>query len=187
MKARHPLPKGFGAAPAPASAAGARAAGLSQVVARCPPGFDPAGRVRVSDVWPLAATPLALAALAGAAECAALRTGAVAAEWGLGSLAVAAGQVAGDLVAAAVAASAGLAGEPVVRLWLRGDGRRMLVAVWDGRPEPPAGAGTGEWPYAGIAAECGWHEYQAGKACWAVLSWRDARPGAAGPSPGEPS
>jgi hypothetical protein len=92
--------------------------------------------------------------------------------------------VARDLVAGAVAASAGLAGEPVVHLWLRGDGgsRRMLVAAWDGRAEPPGGLGVGEWPFAGIVAELGWHAHEAGKTCWAVLSWRDARLGAGEPS-----
>jgi hypothetical protein len=127
--------------------------------------------------WPLGAVPLALAALPDAASCAALRARLVAAEWGLGSLAVAVEQVARELVTGAVAASAGLPGQPVVRLWLRGDGRRMLIAVWDGCPRPPAGDGGVRWPFVGIAVQRGWYEHEGGKACWAVLSWRDARPG----------
>jgi hypothetical protein len=89
-----------------------------------------------------------------------------------------------DLVAGAVAASQGLAGEPVVHLWLRGDGssKRMLIAAWDGRTQSPAGDGAAEWPFAGIAARRGWHAHEAGKICWAVLSWRDARPGGGGAS-----
>jgi len=51
------------------------------------------------DAWPRSAAPLALAALPGAPSCAAFRTRLVAAEWGLGALAVAAEQVARDLVA----------------------------------------------------------------------------------------
>jgi hypothetical protein len=185
MKAGSPSPNDPGSPPVPVPPAGALPApppGETGDRAGFPPGLDPAGRARVSEAWPLAAAPLALAALPGAAECAALRAGLVAAEWGLGSLAVAARQVARDLVTAAVAASAGLAGEPAVRLWLRSDGRRMLIAVWDGRADPPAGDDAGEWPYAGIAAERGWHEHEAGKTCWAVLSWRDASPGAGEPS-----
>jgi hypothetical protein len=181
MKARPPSLNASGIPPAPAPATDVPAAPVTvpnRIVAGFRPGFDPASRVRMGDVWPLAASPLALGALPGAAECAALRAGLVATEWGLGSLAVAVEQVSRDLVAVAVMASAALAGEPVVHLWLRGDGRRVLVAVWDGRAEPPAEDGAGEWPLAGIAVERGWHGHEAGKACWAVLSGRDARPGA---------
>jgi hypothetical protein len=64
----------------------------------------------------------------------------------------------------------------VVRLWLRGDGSRMLLAVWDGCPQPSAVTEAGEWPFAGIAVQRGWHEHQSGKTCWAVLSWRDVPP-----------
>jgi hypothetical protein len=117
------------------------------------------------DVWPLSAAPLTLAALPQAPSCAGLRTRVVAAEWGLGSLAVAAGQVARDLVAAAVAACGGLPGQPVVRLWLRGDGSRMLLAVWDGCPQPSPAAEAGEWPFTGVAVQRGWHEHASGKAC----------------------
>jgi hypothetical protein len=107
---------------------------------------------------------------------ASLPTQVVAAEWGLGSLAVAAEQIARHLVAAAVAACGSLPGQPVVRLWLRGDGSRMLLAVWDGCPQPSAVTEAGEWPFAGIAVQRGWHEHQSGKTCWAVLSWRDVPP-----------
>jgi hypothetical protein len=175
MKARPPRLNALGIPPPPAAAPAAPGGQVSRTAAGFPPGLDPAGRVRVSDVWPLGAAPLALAAMPGAAECAALRARVVAAEWGLGSLAVAAERVARDLAAAAVSASQGLAGEPVVRLWLHGDGTRMLVAVWDGSAEPPGRDGAGKWPFAGIAAERGWHRRGAGKSCWVVLSWRGAR------------
>jgi hypothetical protein len=49
----------------------------------------------------------------------------------------------------------------------------MLIAIWDGRPEPPADECAGEWLFAGIALQRGWHEQEGGKTCWAVLSWLD--------------
>lgn len=142
---------------------------------------EPRLGVRMREVWPLSAAPLTLAALPDALpdapSCAALRARLVAAEWGLGSLAVAAEQVARDLVADAVTASAELPGPPVVRLWLRGDGRRMLLAVWDGCPRPPVGDAAVRWPFGGIAADCGWHAHEGGKTRWTVLTWRNARRG----------
>lgn len=142
---------------------------------------EPRLGVRMREVWPLSAAPLTLAALPDALpdapSCAALRARLVAAEWGLGSLAVAAEQVARGLVTGAVMASAGLPGQPVVRLWLRGDGKRMLIAAWDGCPQPPAGDGAVRWPFAVIAVQHGWHEHEGGKTCWSVLSWRDDQPG----------
>jgi hypothetical protein len=104
-------------------------------------------------------------------------------EWGLGSLAVAAEQVARDLVVDAVAASEGLPGQPVVQLWLRGDGRRMLLAVWDGCPLPPVRVAAVQWPFGGIAVEGGWYEHEGGKTCWSLLSWRDAHPEVAAGQP----
>jgi hypothetical protein len=135
------------------------------------------------DAWPLSAAPLALAALPDASSCAGLRARLVAAEWGLGSLAVAAEQVARDLVVDAVAASEGLPGQPVVQLWLRGDGRRMLLAVWDGCPLPPVRVAAVQWPFGGIAVEGGWYEHEGGKTCWSLLSWRDAHPEVAAGQP----
>jgi hypothetical protein len=140
-----------------------------------PPGVDPAGRVPARGAWPLSA-PLALGALPGAEECASLHARLVAAEWGLGRLAGAAAQVAGELVGGAIAASRVLQGQPVVRLWLRGDRERLLVAAWDAVPAPPAAGGWREWPFSGVAGKRGWHEYEGGKTCWSVLSWRE--PGA---------
>jgi hypothetical protein len=176
------LPNGSG--PLPHSAlpvsSGGTVTGASSAAAGFSPGDGPPGGIRMREVWPLSATPLALAALPDASACAALRSRLVAAEWGLGSLGVAAEQAARGLAVAAVVASAGLPGQPVVRLWLRSDGRRMLIAVWDGCPQSPAWDNATQWPFAGIAVQRGWHEHEGGKTCWSVLSWRDARPGFSG-------
>jgi hypothetical protein len=186
VKTTSHIPNGPGIlppSPAPASGRPAPVTEASRIRAGFPPGADPAGQARVRDAWPLSAAPLALAALPGADECASLRARLVAAEWGLGRLAAATGHVARDLMASAVAASQGLPGQPVVRLWLRGDGSRLLIAVWDGCAGPSAGNGEGEWPFSGVTEERGWHEHDGGRTCWSVLSWRVAHPGTAAGRP----
>ena len=144
---------------------------------RFPPGVDPAGRLPVSVAWPMAA-PLELGALPDAAMCAALHAKVVAAEWSLARLSAAAGYVAAGMVTQAVAASRRLPGVPPVRLWPRSDGMRILIAVWDACPKPPAWPAGQDWPFKAVARERGWHACRGGRACWAVLSWRDARAGA---------
>jgi hypothetical protein len=86
--------------------------------------------------------------------------------------------VAASLISCAVRASGTLDERPAVWLWLRSDGTRILVAVWDMRPEPPpAFAGAPGWPStAQVSEERGWRRHDSGKTCWAVLSWDDAGP-----------
>jgi hypothetical protein len=134
-----------------------------------PPGLDPAGRRPIGVAWPRG-TSLQLGALAGAAGCAALHARVVSAEWGLAALADAAGRAAAGLVASAVAVSAGLPGQPPVSLWLRSDGMRVLIAVWDASCGPPAARREPACsPDAAIGEERGWHAYRGGKVCWSVL------------------
>ena len=86
------------------------------------------------------------------------------------------------MIASAVRASAKLGDWPPVRLWLRSDGKQVLVAVWDVRPEPPAGADETERSSAAeVTEERGWHKQGSGKTCWAVLAWNDL---IAGPTSG---
>jgi len=141
----------------------------SFTAAAFPPGWDVATGGLSRAAWPLGSF-LALAPLTGAAACAALHARMVAAEWRLGPLADAASHTAAGMVASAVRTCAHLPERPAVSLWLRGDGRRLLVGVGDASPEPPAAAGP-ECPLdSGVTAEYGWHGHRGGKASWAVLS-----------------
>jgi hypothetical protein len=118
--------------------------------------------------WPRGSF-LALGPLTGAAACAALHVRAVAAEWRLGPLADAASRAAAGMIASAVRVSARLPERPAVSLWLRTDGRRLLVGVGDASPEQPVADGPECRFGLGVAARYGWHEYRGGKVCWAVL------------------
>ncbi len=131
-----------------------------------PPGVDPAGRVLARHAWPLSA-PLALAALPGAQECASLHALLLAAEWGTARLADAAAYVAGELVAAAIAASAGLPGQPVVRC-----GCAVTANGCSSRPGMPSASRLRE-TVAGSGRLAGWRRIAAG------MSWTAGRP--AGP------
>jgi hypothetical protein len=135
-----------------------------------PPGVDPVGRQPISESWPKS-TFLELGALPGASGCAVMHTRVVSAEWGLAGLTDAAARAAAELVASAVVVSGRLPGQPPVWLWLRTDGKRLLVAVGDASPEPPSAPDARDSLLAGnVTEQRGWHEYQGGKACWSVLS-----------------
>jgi len=138
-----------------------------------PPGADPSGRQAVHDTWPLHSS-LKLGALPGAAGCAQAHAKLVATEWGLSQLSDAAGRVAATMIACAVRASGELAERPPVWLWLRSDGDRILVAVWDMRPEPPLFADASAPSTPRVTEERGWHRQEGGKTCWVVLSRDDA-------------
>jgi anti-sigma regulatory factor (Ser/Thr protein kinase) len=141
-----------------------------------PPAADPSGRQNAGGTWPLHSS-LKLGTLPGAAGCAEAHARLVAAEWGLSRLSEAAGRVAAEMIERAVRASGTLDERPPVWLWLRSNGNRILVAVWDGRPEPPAPADEPQWPPAAqVTEERGWHRHDSGKTCWAVLSRDDASP-----------
>jgi anti-sigma regulatory factor (Ser/Thr protein kinase) len=143
---------------------------------RYPPGAAPSGREEVRDTWPLRSS-LKLGALPSAAGCAEAHATLIAAEWGLSLLSDAAGRVAAAMIVSAVRASGTSDERPPVWLWLRSDGTRILVAVWDVCPEPPALASEAELPSAvQVTEERGWHRQDSGKTCWAVLSRDDASP-----------
>jgi anti-sigma regulatory factor (Ser/Thr protein kinase) len=148
------------------------------------PAAGPAGGAVLAARCPLRSA-LDLGALPGAVPCARLHARQVVWEWGLGRLAATVELVVSELVTNGVRASAGLAGGgwaagvPLVRLWLGGDGGRVLVQVWD------AGGGVPAWQHPGLDAEggrglllvgelsLGWGRYVpaggAGKVVWALV------------------
>jgi hypothetical protein len=141
----------------------------SVTAAAFPPGWDVATGGLSREAWPCGSF-LALAPLTGAAACAALHARAVAAEWRLKPLVDTAGRTAAGMIASALRVSAHLPERPAVSLWLRSDGRRLLIGAGDASPEPPAAAGP-ECPLGeDVAIRYGWHEHRDGKVCWAVLS-----------------
>jgi hypothetical protein len=119
-----------------------------------PPTTGP-GWPRVQDTtWPLQ-SHLELGALPTAVPCARLHSRLVAGEWGLPGLAEVVELIVSELTTNAAAAAHGLPGIQPVRLWLRSDGRRILVQVWDASPQTPVRRTRGPTPKAGAAC-CWW-------------------------------
>lgn len=109
-------------------------------------------------------------------------------EWGLGQLTEVAEQVISELVTNSFRATEAVpwpAARPPVRLWLRGDQRRLCVLAWDAVTAPPRPRVAGENDENGrgllivdtLSAEWGCYEASpplAGKVTWALIgeSWR---------------
>jgi anti-sigma regulatory factor (Ser/Thr protein kinase) len=116
----------------------------------------------------------------------------VLAEWGLGQLRDVAELVISELVTNCLHATQGVewpAGQPPVRLWLRGDPSRVCVLAWDAVAVMPVPRTAGEDEESGrglaiVDALCaGWGCYEAslplgGKVTWALIgaAWRDQVP-----------
>jgi hypothetical protein len=86
---------------------------------------------------------LELGALPTAVPCARLHAGHVLWEWGLNGLAQDSELLVSELVTNAVKATA-RRDQAAVRLRLSGDRTRVLIAVWDADPRPPAPNDLGE-------------------------------------------
>jgi len=93
-----------------------------------------------AELWPLRSF-LEFGALPGAVPCARLHTRHLLREWRLAVLGDSAELLVSELVTNALRASretGSTGGCPTVRLWLRADGRRLLISVWDASPRPLA-------------------------------------------------
>lgn len=113
-----------------------------------PPTSTGPGRPGVHDTdvrdtdWPLQ-SHLELGAFPGAVPCARLHSRLVVREWGYGHLAEIVELIVSELTTNAVQATnaipaaPGLTGTGSVRLWLRSDGRAIVVQVWDGSRQTP--------------------------------------------------
>lgn len=138
--------------------------------------------------WPFQSY-LELGALPSAVPCARLHARQVVWEWGAQVLADPVELVTSELVTNGLQASAGLTGGryagrwtpgvPPLRLWLRGDGRRVVIEVWDGNDKLPfrqvasVSAESGRGLLLVEAVSTTWGSYQledsSGKVVWAVI------------------
>lgn len=138
--------------------------------------------------WPFQSY-LELGALPSAVPCARLHARQVLWEWGLRAHADSVELIVSELVTNGLRASEGLTGSryagrwtpgvPPLRLWLRADGRRVEIQVWDGNDKPPTpqvadvGAEGGRGLLLVEAVSTKWGSYQAeessGKIVWAVV------------------
>lgn len=135
-------------------------------------------------------TYLELGALPGAVPCARRHATLVLSEWGLRPLASSVGLVVSELVTNALRACAGMrsgqfaghwsAGPPPIRLWLRSDGIRVLIEVWDGGDRLPVRRDAGPDAESGRGLmlveylSTGWGSYvpsdSTGKVVWATVA-----------------
>ena len=135
------------------------------------------GRGQMPQEWPLG-TFLELGPYPEAVPCARLHARLVVGEWGLGGLADSTELLVSELVTNAVRVSRLLRQRPPVRLWLRSDGVRVLVAVWDASPRSPVRVDAAEGDESGrglllvesVAARWGWNPERGGKVCWCVVT-----------------
>jgi anti-sigma regulatory factor (Ser/Thr protein kinase) len=130
--------------------------------------------------WPLR-SHLELGAYPTAVPCARLHSRLVAVEWGLAGLAEVVELIVSELTTNAVQATdaAGLTGNRSLRLWLRSDGRRVVVQVWDGslhspvrqHAGPDAESGRGLLLVESLSTDWGSHRSAdgSGKVVWAVI------------------
>jgi anti-sigma regulatory factor (Ser/Thr protein kinase) len=131
----------------------------------------------MGQAWPLG-TFLLLGCSPGAVSCARLHAKAVLAEWRLAGLVDVTELVVSELMTNAVTVSRQMPDRPPVRLDLRSDGTRVLVAVGDASPRPPvrldaAGedeGGRGLMLVGELADQWGWTPDGPGKVVWCVLS-----------------
>jgi anti-sigma regulatory factor (Ser/Thr protein kinase) len=105
----------------------------------------------------------------------------VLAEWGLAELTETAELLVSEIATNALRASRALR-QPLpspVHLWLRADGRRLLVTVWDANPQPPirrqvghdAVSGRGLTIVQALSSRWGWYEPpdMGGKCVWCQI------------------
>ncbi|HUA29186.1 MAG TPA: ATP-binding protein [Streptosporangiaceae bacterium] len=130
--------------------------------------------------WPLQ-SQLELGAYPTAVPCARLHSRLVAGEWGLTGMAEVVELIVSELTTNAVQATdaAGLTGTRSLNLWLRSDGRRVVVQVWDGSPHSPvrqegrpdAESGRGLLLVESLSAGWGSHRSAdgSGKVVWALV------------------
>jgi anti-sigma regulatory factor (Ser/Thr protein kinase) len=127
--------------------------------------------------WPYASY-LELAALRAAPSCARLHTKARLAEWRLSEVSEDAELVASELATNALFASPAVGESPaLIRLWLLGDARQLVIVVWDGSRQPPvltcapplAEHGRGIFLVSELSSNWGWYERPdiGGKCIWA--------------------
>jgi anti-sigma regulatory factor (Ser/Thr protein kinase) len=140
-----------------------------------PPQLDTAG-------WPLR-THLALRPLPTAAPCARLHAHHVMREWGLTDLTESVELIVSELVTNAVAAAQPAHTVEPVGLWLHCDGKRVVILVSDGNPDPPVRMNPGADTEAGrglmlvdaVSAQWDWYPVPDGKVVWALCDGPPAR------------
>jgi hypothetical protein len=127
--------------------------------------------------WPYASY-LEMAALPPAPSCARLHTKARLTEWRLSEVSEDAELVASELATNAMFASPAVGESPaLIRLWLLGDARQLVIVVWDGSRQPPvltcaphlAEHGRGVWLVSELSSDWGWYGRPdiGGKCIWA--------------------
>lgn len=128
--------------------------------------------------WPLQ-TFLELGALPTAVGCARWHAKQVLWEWGLTKFSELAELVVSELVTNAVKASQSPDWIVPIRLWLRSDGTRVMILVWDISPQPPkrveasddAEGGRGLILVEALCEKSGWypHKELGGKTVWSLI------------------
>jgi anti-sigma regulatory factor (Ser/Thr protein kinase) len=129
--------------------------------------------------WPLE-TFLELGALPTAVGCARWHTRLVLAEWGLAALSERAELLVSELATNAVKASQSPDWLFPIRLWLRCDGTRVMILLWDISPRPPqrveadadAEGGRGLLLAETLSEKTDWYPHRelGGKAVWCLLA-----------------
>jgi anti-sigma regulatory factor (Ser/Thr protein kinase) len=139
--------------------------------------------------WPFRSR-LELGALPSAVPSARLHARLVVGEWGLESIANTVELVVSELVTNGVKAAQGLDYGSAVRLELSGDEHQVLVAVWDGNPEPIQTSVPGDDELPDLEAEGGrglflvdslstdwdvcWPDDAPGKVVWCLVAVSEA-------------
>ena len=133
----------------------------------------------MAGTWPRESY-LELGALASAVACARWHAKQVLWEWGLDKLSERVELLVSELVTNAVNASRAPDWIFPVRLWLRSDGARVMIFVWDNNPQPPQRVDAGEDAEGGrglllvqtLSEKSGWYPDMklGGKAVWSLIS-----------------
>lgn len=128
--------------------------------------------------WPLE-TFLELGALPTAVACARWHAKQVLSEWGLKEFSECVELLVSELATNAVKASQSPDWIFPIRLWLRSDGARVMILVWDINPQPPtrveadeeAESGRGILLVETLSEKFDWypHEELGGKVVWSLI------------------